>query len=178
MQWVQWTRACLTPQENKLSKLFKNLILFLLLCILKSEDLQKKPPNFYFFTPSHRFMLCIECWMIRARCQWGRVGLFIIQELMIIRPPKYIHIDICWCEKMRRSWCFCDEEGNSEMESSLDITVSSGLFYKAQMEEIACCYTGIFNAGLSISPFTLCLYLIMLCEFWIFPPALKWNVNY
>lgn len=64
------------------------------------------------------------------------------------------------------------------MGSSWDITVSSGLFYKALMEEIPCCYTGIFNAGLSISPFTLCLYLIMLCEFWIFPPALKWNVNY
>jgi len=37
-------------------------------------------------------------------------------------------------------------------------------------------YKGIFNAGLSPSP--LSLYLIMLCEFWIFPPALKWNVNY
>lgn len=55
---------------------------------------------------------------------------------------------------------------------------SSGLFHKAQMEEMPRCYTGIFNAALSISPFTLCLYLIMLCEFWIFPPALKWNVNY
>lgn len=178
MQWVQWTRPCLTSQENKLSKLFKNLILFLLLCILKSEDLQKKTNKLLFFhliTSLHALH-----WMLNdtCTCQWGRVGLFIIQELMIIRPPKYIHIDICWREKMRRSWCFCDEEGNSEMESSLDITVSSGLFYKAQMEEIACCYTGIFNAGLSISPFTLCLYLIMLCEFWIFPPALKWNVNY
>lgn len=29
-----------------------------------------------------------------------------------------------------------------------------------------------------LSPLALCLYLIMLCEFWIFPPALKWNVNY
>lgn len=78
----------------------------------------------------------------------------------------------------RRFQCFQDERGDYETGSSLDITVSSELFYKAQMEEMPCCYTGIFNAGLSISPFTLCLYLIMLCEFWIFPPALKWNVNY
>lgn len=53
-----------------------------------------------------------------------------------------------------------------------------GLLYKAQMEEMPQCYTAIFNVALAVSPFTLCLYLIMLCEFWIFPPALKWNVNY
>lgn len=52
-----------------------------------------------------------------------------------------------------------------------------GCFTKLS-SEMPQCYTGIFNAALAISPFTLCLYLIMLCEFWIFPPALKWNVNY
>lgn len=66
-----------------------------------------------------------------------------------------------------------DERANSETGSSLDITVSSGLFYKAQMEEMPRCYIGIFNTGLSIAPLTLCLYLIMLCEFGIFPSSIE-----
>lgn len=41
-----------------------------------------------------------------------------------------------------------------------------------------CCYTGLFSAGPAISPLSASFYLIMLCEFWIFPPALNWNVNY
>lgn len=34
----------------------------------------------------------------------------------------------------------------------------SGLFYKAPMEEMPQCYTGVFNAALAISPFTLPLF--------------------
>lgn len=66
-------------------------------------------------------------------------------------------------------------EGNAGVSSQRWDETSSGWFYMAQMEAMPRRYAAIFNAA---SLFTLCLYLIMLCEFWIFPPALKWNVNY
>lgn len=72
------------------------------------------------------------------------------------------------------------EEVLSSAGSGLDVAVSWGLFNKISdgRGEPA----GVYNASLSpfrlVSSLSLCLYLIMLCEFWIFPPALKWNVNY